>query len=160
MRHLFAYREPRLAFALAAALTGFVVSFAMVHFGGPNARYLPVGSFHLSALVGAGLAGWIFAGAFGRSGRRGWVVAVLGSIAMTLVGGYLGGAFLWGLFHQGTNSFLPIPVLGMVAIVDSAESPVALVIWSALMIALHILCARLRGGCPLPWRGRGTPFSP
>jgi hypothetical protein len=70
MGHLFAYREPRLAFALAAALTGLVVSFVMVHFGGPNARYLPVGSFHVSALVGAGLAGWIFAGVASTGGRN------------------------------------------------------------------------------------------
>lgn len=54
-------RYPRLAFAGAVGVVGVIASFAMVHWGGPNAKYLPDGTFQLGAFGGGVMAGQMHA---------------------------------------------------------------------------------------------------
>lgn len=132
----------RVAFALAVALAGLVVSFAMVHVGGPTAHHLPGIPFHVAAVFGAGVAGWLCCGAFGRAAALGWAVALTGSVAMTFLGAVLGSVLIGAIF-DGVTAALAFPVLGFVAIIDAAESPAALLIWLLCMAALHLFARKI-----------------
>jgi len=122
------------------AASGGIVSIAMVLWGGPMSRYLPTGNgFHLAAIVGAGLAGLICAGGFGRMGSRGWCIAAATACIATLLGAVLG-AGLIGL----TAGTIFGAMMGLVAIIDASTSVVAVSIWAMTMAALHLAARKAR----------------
>jgi hypothetical protein len=141
-------RYPRLAFAGAVGVVGVIVSLAMVRWGGPNAKYLPDGTFQLGALGGGVMAGWLCVGCFGRANARGWVFALFGSVTMTVLGAVLGATVLNERVY-----FMRGGMLGLVAIIDAAESPIALGVWLLCMAALHMWAVKLRARGPIPWTG-------
>ncbi len=138
----------RVAFSLAVALAGLVVSFAMVHVGGPTAHHLPGIPFHVAAVFGAGLAGWWCCDAFGRTAASGWAIALAGSVAMTFLGAVLGSVLIGAVF-DGLTAALAFPVLGFVSIIDAAESPVAVLIWLLCMAGLHVFARKIRSSGPI-----------
>ncbi|UWR23635.1 hypothetical protein [Sulfitobacter sp. S190] len=133
--------EPRLYFAAAAAVTGLIVSVAMVTVGGPSAKYLPAGWVHAMAIPGAGVAALLCADAFGHARGWGWAVAFLGGALMTVLGGAVGAGLLgmgYGQFHGWG--------LGVVAIIDASMSGAAVGIWAVLMALLHLGARKMREG--------------
>ncbi len=142
-------RQNRLVFAAATALVGVIVALAMTRVGGPNARYIPGGMLYVVALIGAGVAGYLSVGAFGRTGWSGWGAALLGGVGMTFLGAAIGAALLWQ-----PRFFISGPFLGIIAIVDAAESPAASAVWGLCMTGLQVLAIRLRVTRPFVWFGR------
>lgn len=141
--------NPRVCFAIAVAAVGLAVSFAMIFVGGPMARHLPGLSFHLAALFGAGIAGLLCASAFGHKSWRGWCAAGLGGVGMTLLGALIGAGLIWQ-----TRFVISGPFLGLLAVVDAAESLPVVLIWSLCIVALHLLAQRLRTAGAFAWPGR------
>lgn len=140
--------QPRVGFASAAGSVGLIVAITMTNWGGPFARHLPDSGFYPAAFIGAAVAGWLFVGCFGRAGAWGWVIMLFGSIAITVLGAALGASLL-----NEALFFMHGWFLGVIAIVDAAESPVALGIWGTCMAALHLWAVKLRKGGPIPWTG-------
>jgi hypothetical protein len=162
-----------LGFALATALVGLIVSFAMMYRGGSMANHLPDEPFHIGAFIGAGAAGWLCMGAFGRIGPAGAFCSVGGGIGATLLGAAFG---TWVclpivLFVEWFSSSLRSgswvgdidvalldlleitvmsPVLGLTAIIDAATSPAALLVWCLGMASLHVYARALRVRGPIP----------
>jgi hypothetical protein len=141
-------RYSRLAFAVATCVVGGIVSFVMVYWGGPNARHLPDGTFHLGAFFGAAAAGWICMGCFGRPKWKGWVIALLGGVAMTFFGALIGATII-----NESRFFMRGAELGVFAIFDAAESPFVMTVWGLGMTALHLFAVKLRARGPIPWKG-------
>ena len=56
---------------------------------------LPTGivvRYIVTMALGSAVAGWLLAGLFGRRGAAGWLLALLGAVAATMVAGLLGSA--------------------------------------------------------------------
>lgn len=130
----------RLTLAGFTAAAGGIVSIAMVAWGGPMARYLPTGEgFHIAAIIGAGLAGLLCAGGFGRGGRKGWLIAALVSCIATLLGASLGATLMSGYFGSFWGASL-----GLLAIIDASTSVAALATWGVVMAAVHLAARKVR----------------
>lgn len=119
------------------AACGMAVGLAMLlAFGGAITADVPAVWFVLAATAGAGLAGAICAGLFGRPGVSGASLAVLGAFLATGLGGIFAG---WMV--------LPFRSLELVAValIFAAVSPIGL-LWGAMMLWVHFGTVALRGG--------------
>lgn len=129
----------RLMIAGLTAVAGGATAVAITELGGRMQHYLPDSGFHLAAVVGAGLAGFILADGFGRSGLRGGLSAVTTAVLVTLLGAWLGAALI---------AWSPRPeagFLGWLALLEAVSAnPLILKIWAAAMLVLQGGAARLR----------------
>lgn len=135
----------RMTLAGFTSAAGGIVSVAMTAWGGPMSQHLPIGEgFHLAAIFGAGLAGFICANGIGRGGRRGWLIAALVSCVATILGAMLGATTMslyFGSFYGAT--------LGLIAILDASTSIAALITWGITMTVLHLSARKFRArSCP------------
>jgi hypothetical protein len=94
-------------------------------------------SLILAAAVGAGLAGILCAPFFGRMGRAGLALAVLGGLLCTVIGAGLGGILLLG------------PAAGPPAAAVIAEiilkTPLIAMLWACCLLTVHLGARWLRG---------------
>lgn len=89
------------------------------------------------AIVGAAIAGAGFSRFFGGQGRRGWLMAALGSVVATLVGSFVAGLPLTSLYAvNGAPAALFIPPAFVIA--GLASEPLGLPVWLLGMCATHL----------------------
>lgn len=101
----------------------------------------------VSAALGAGLAGLLFAGMFGRMERkRDWGFFALGAVLATSLGSFLGGA-IWGVMlvifkAAPSDEFLPVVILKMggfgfmvVMFLMPTEQPGTVAVWVLIMLS-------------------------
>lgn len=89
-----------------------------------------------SATVGAGLAGLLLAGFFGRPGRFGWISTLLGGVLATVLGAGLGAAVLGGAKLAAPASVV-IPAMIL-------QQPLVLMLWAVCLICVHLGARALR----------------
>lgn len=111
----------------------------------------------VSAALGAGLAGLVFAGLFGRTqSKRDWGFFALGAVLATALGSFLGGAIWGGLLmitgEAPKNEVLPWFVLQtgelgfmVVMFVMPTEHLGAVAIWVLIMLAAQAVSIWARG---------------
>ncbi len=111
------------------------------------------GSFVFAAAVGAFLSGLLFAGFFGKSGRKAWLWWLAGSLLATGLGSFLGGvsfgAHMSAIdgFHSGESLVVGLLQIGgfavlVVMLFAPSEQPLIAVLWLVLMLLVHLV-ARL-----------------
>lgn len=130
----------RLKIAGMTASCGFATSIMMSEFSNNLHRHLPEHGFHLSAVLGAGLAGFILADGFGRQGYMGAFWASLTAVFATLMGASLG------------SLLLSDPALGLLGVVPGwfalsfgvNEGIAGIKVWGAMMFALNFGAAHVR----------------
>ncbi len=96
-----------------------------------------------SASAGAFLSGLVFAALFGRGGRAGWALSVLGAILATALGASLGG----GVFSVVSGAMRELEmflIYSPLVVFVSLASPVTGPLWAAAMVATHLVSRRLR----------------
>lgn len=119
------------------SLVGLIVALSMLVFiGNMIALWMPLSLFLLSAITGAGLAGALTYGFFGREGKLGWGMAFLGGLVATVLGASFAGVL-----------FLPFRQfdLAYTALFFSLVSPTAIA-WLGAMAGLHLRMAQKRLG--------------
>ncbi len=126
-------RSQRTRRAAVCALAGWVVSFVMVHWGGPMSRFIPNDGAHIAAFVGAFVSGYLLANGFGRAGVCGWVLAVVCAIVATVLGAVIAGSALAVAASAGPSIGVSH---GLIAIVDAAFSPWCWIIWIIAMVGV------------------------
>ncbi len=141
-------KNNRFRFACAVAWSGGIVAIAMVYICGAELRALGSALFYVTAVLGAGAAGWLCADAFGRDGPLGIVCAAAGGVLMTLLGAGIGA----GGLSVVTSGELRGAVWGPVGIVMAAHQPAAIV-WALCMFVLHMFARQLRLLGPILWIG-------
>ncbi|MEL6807247.1 MAG: hypothetical protein AAFO97_05665 [Pseudomonadota bacterium] len=126
------------------ALTGGAVAQAMTLWGGDLARFFPPLSIMLcAAFVGAGVAGFMLADAFGRKGWVGFVSSTLAWPLATVIGASLGAGLVGTASSPEPLASLPEALtagapLGLMAVTDGiASSPVVAIIWIICGLAMH-----------------------
>jgi hypothetical protein len=103
--------------------------------------------FFLAAAVSAAVAGYVFAGCFGRPGRGGWTLALLGALLTTLCGAALAG-FGLGLAMDLTPVGI---VFGPMAVGQALlTSPTALLTWVGSMSLAQLLMGQVRSRHLMP----------
>ena len=128
--------------ALLVGCAGGATAQSMVQWGGPLAHHLPpVLPLMAVACVGAGAAGLLCSGAFGRRGWLGQALALVAWPVVTMCGAALAAAlYLWAgaLFVAGTPAAATQGAgLGILAVTDGImHSPVVAAVWvaSALLV--------------------------
>ena len=80
------------------------------------------------ALIGAALAGFVVASAFGRRGRVGQIIALTGAVMATTIGAWLGGLLMFGEIDGAMAS---VVMVGLTIV----SSPIAGLIWVTSMVA-------------------------
>ena len=98
--------------------------------------------------LGSAAAGWLLAGLFGRRGVGGWVLALAGAVATTMVAGLLGSAMglLPDLLRDGLQSADIIPILFGLAVLPLAfvGNPLLLAGWLVLIALTHVWARQAR----------------
>ena len=113
-------------------LAGWIVSFGLVHWGGPMARHIPAQGVHLAAFWGALVAGFIVASGFGHARWWGWALAGLSAVFATVFGAIIAAATM-GVLAVGSPS---AGALGVIAIADGASSPLLVLTWGVAMVGV------------------------
>jgi hypothetical protein len=98
--------------------------------------------------IGGALAGYLLAGAFGRHGPFGWLLAMFGGTVATTFGG-VAGSFLGMLPDLLTNgaqagSVVAIGAGALVLPFALTGWPALIVLWFALVVATHVQARRHR----------------
>lgn len=126
------------------ALSGGAVAQSMTLWGGDLARFFPPLSIMLcAAFVGAGVAGFILADAFGRRGWGGMVWSIVTWPLATAVGASLGAGLVGTASSPEPLASLPEALiagapLGWMAVSDGiASSPAVAAIWVICGVAMH-----------------------
>ncbi|MEO0381782.1 MAG: hypothetical protein AAF252_16055 [Pseudomonadota bacterium] len=126
------------------ALAGGAVAQAMTLWGGDLARFLPPLSIMLcAAFVGAGVAGFFLADAFGRRGWGGIVWTALAWPLATAMGASLGAGLVGTASSPEPLASLPEALtagapLGWMAVTDGiTSSPAVALIWVVCGLAMH-----------------------
>lgn len=134
----------RVRCSVLMALTGGAVAQAMTLWGGDLARFFPPLSIMLcAAFVGAGVAGFMLADAFGRKGWVGLVSSTLGWPLATIVGASLAAGLVGTASSPEPLASLPEALtqgapLGLMAVTDGiVSSPIVAIIWSVCGLAMH-----------------------
>ncbi|WP_137699878.1 hypothetical protein [Marimonas lutisalis] len=123
------------AMGAVVGLCGVVVAGAMLAvFGWSITSSVPAWLFLPGAGAGAALAGMATAGLFGHQGVRGFALAILGSLAATVLGATLAGILLLSPHRMD---------LVAAALLFSLFSPVVL-LWLGAMALAHWAATRLR----------------
>ena len=133
-------RPTRLAIAALTATTGGATAFAFTEFGGRFVRMLPETGFHLAAILGAGIAGFVLADGLGRPGVRGAIMGGLTLVAMTLLGAWLGAVLIY------PSASPLVGFMGWMALAEAAAYPTILKIWGVAMMLLQLISTSLRQG--------------
>lgn len=129
--------------AALVALAGGAMAQAMVLWGGSLARFLPPWQALLvAAALGAGVAGFALADAFGRSGRWGLIWSYVAWPVATALGAGVGAVFLTVLLATDGGGLVYVvssaAPLGMMAVIDGVTtSPVVAVVWALGGCAAH-----------------------
>lgn len=129
--------------AALVALAGGAMAQAMVLWGGSLARFLPPWQALLvAAALGAGVAGFLLADAFGRSGRWGLIWSCVAWPMATALGAGVGAVLLTVLLAtDGAEMLFAVSSgapLGMMAVIDGVTtSPVVAVVWALGGCAAH-----------------------
>ena len=113
-------------------LAGWIVSFGLVHWGGPMARHIPDQGVHLAAFWWALVAGFIVASGFGHARWWGWALAGLSALFATVFGAIIAAATM-GVLAVGSPS---AGALGVIAIADGASSPLLVLTWGVAMVGV------------------------
>ena len=104
----------------------------------------------LTMALGSAAAGWLLAGLFGRRGVAGWLLALLGAVAATVVAGLLGSALglLPDLLRDGWQMSDLVPILFGLAVLPLAfvGKPLLLVAWLGLIALTHVWARQARAG--------------
>ena len=126
------------------ALSGGAVAQAMTLWGGDLSRFLPsLSTMILAACVGAGVAGFLLADAFGRRGWRGAIWTVVAWPIATVCGASLGAGLVGIASSAEPLAGLPEALvagapLGIMAVSDGlSTSPAVAVIWLICGLAMH-----------------------
>ena len=117
---------------------------------------LSVFGFSLPALLGAGVAGFLLAGWFGRPGIAGWVRMFAGALGTTLLGGLIGGVVLifWAgtilllasegnIWPQADELLVPVKIGVLIAIMWPAKYPWLVPVWVTMMVLIHLRARHL-----------------
>ena len=88
--------------------------------------------------VGALISGILLASCFGRPGKVGWIWALVTGFVATALSGAIGGTFLFPGFGTGLG---PVFALG-----HMVQFPLLIIVWLALMAAVHKFAKWLRDG--------------
>lgn len=131
--------QARLKISMLVALAGFATALAMSGSNSSLRFHLPDSGFHLSATIGAGLAGFFFASGFGNRGAYGALIAAASAVAVTFAGAALGAALI-----NPIGVGMPGGILGVIAILDAADEPGVFKIWIFIMVLLHICAEKIR----------------
>lgn len=125
----------RMKIAALIAGIGAIVAYGVTLSDHHVARMVPQSGFHLAALVGAGVAGFFFAGTFGRPGILGAFIALLGAIGVTVSGAILGSMLIAPTpFHfEAAGLAMYFLVMGVL------ENALVLKLWLATMAILHVI---------------------
>ncbi len=115
-----------------ATATAMLIYFRMI--GSPMFRGEEV-AFVSVALAGAFLAGLIVGVAFGRKGRKGWMLAAIGAICSTAIGAFLGGLMMFQTLEEAM-----ICVVMIATIIGS--TPLIALAWLAMMALVHVIARR------------------
>ena len=94
----------------------------------------------LPAIIGAGVAGMLFYALFGRVGRKGWLLAALGSVLVTSVGAMLAvlALVLWS--GEGMLGDLSVVLFGPWFVVQMFDQhPLTIILWIGIMVAAHLV---------------------
>ena len=141
------------AISAAGAATMVAILWAMGDIGSDD-----VAAMVPSAMIGAAISGYVFAGFFGQWRRRvDWLLTIAGAILATGLGSFLGGVcwglvgftlsastsigpwdFLWGICQAGLLVFMVV----MVGV--PTDFPMVAGIWVLLMAAVQVMAIRLR----------------
>lgn len=146
----------RTATMIVMALTGLLFFAALVvqdirldQVSGPHERpWSLVLRYALSMTVGGALAGFVFAGLFGRRGLLGWILACLGGVLSALVCGFFGSAIglLPDLLADGYQASDLIQAAAGILVVPFSliEQPLLIPLLLGLVILAHVLSRRAR----------------
>ena len=136
----------RLRIAALTGLAGLATAIAISGLTISLPRILPETGFHLAALIGAGIAGFVLADGLGRPGAWGAFRAACTALAMTLFGAWLGALLV---YPPGVAPF-SAGALGWIMLADAAtENLTTVKLWAAAMLLLHLAAGRLRQTCSL-----------
>ena len=115
----------------------------------------------LTAAGGGALGGGlIFAGWFGRRGRFGWPIAVLGALLATAAGGAFGGMGV-ALADPYVRVVEGLMIGAIYGLMVTFNGPVQALFWAAAFAGIHLAARRLRGGAPHAIAsGTGEGFTP
>lgn len=136
--------------AIMAALSGALFMIVLLNdissFAGPDFDQLPwtlIGRYVLSMIAGGAIAGYLFAGKFGRPGFAGWISATLWGLTAILVAGFFG-SLIGMLPERLTDGFqladlIAVAAGGLILPFAANDSP-----WLLLVIPLAIGSAHFR----------------
>ncbi|MEM0947426.1 MAG: hypothetical protein AAGK37_08480 [Pseudomonadota bacterium] len=99
--------------------------------------------------LGGAIAGFLLAGLFGRNGAAGWIMALVGGVAVVLLGGLFGGAFaaIYGTVTGTADLTVDLIRIGLGAVTAPlaiAEGPALALLWILSAIVAHLTCAKAR----------------
>lgn len=146
----------RVAVAAMIGATGAGVMLAMMVLRQELYDLAPLAAAGGGALTG----GLIFAGWFGRRGRFGWPIAVLGALLATAAGGAFGGLglALADPYMRAVEGLMIGAVFGPLV---TFSGPLQGLLWGAAFAGIHLAARRLRGGAPHGnASGAGEGFTP
>lgn len=134
----------RLRIATMTSLCGLGTAILMSEFTTGLHRHLPDHGFHLAAVLGAWIAGFVFAGGFGRNGVSGCALAALTAVGATMLGAGLGAMLISDPRLGALNAIQGW--LALLFLLDDGVGPVK--VWASMMLLLHLYAGHLRGkGC-------------
>jgi hypothetical protein len=120
--------------------------------------------YHPAILAAAGggalVGGLIFAGWFGRRGRFGWPIAVLGALLATAAGGAFGGAGL-ALADPHIDALSGLMIGAIYGPLVAFYGPAQALFWVAAFAGIHLVARRMRDRAPHAIAsGTGEGFTP
>lgn len=141
--------QQRFGVATAIGFSGGLVAHAI---GQAGPYFADDFGFCRCAAAGAFMAGFVFAGGFGREGVSGWLWAAVSFVAATLVGAVVAVAFLpLEAFMQQLDlpnlamDFAGWLAMGPLYVVEMVTSKVAVLLpWIGSVLGIHLLAQYLR----------------
>lgn len=143
----------RLCTAAALSVAGAMVMIAILVSLGDGLQ--DAETFLPSAALGALLSGLLFAGFFGKSGRKASLWCLAGALLATGLGSFLGGVSLGVILSviDGYPSGEPLYLLQIgafaflvVMLFAPSEQPLIVLLWLVLMLGVHVIARLTRRG--------------
>ncbi len=135
-----------IASGLVIGLAGYLsmIAFIMSDCGSSFNRCISSGGeVILPAIIGAALAGMIFYALFGGAGRKGWLLAALGSVLVTSVGAMLAVLVLGFWSGESVLNDLTVVLIGpWFIMVMFDKTPLMILVWIGIMAAAHLVLRR------------------
>ena len=148
--------SPRVIASLAMAVTGTLFFLALVFEDVADLFDTPLSEipwalilrYAIAMAIGGAVSGLVLAGLFGRSGLIGWLLAILGGLAATVIAGVLGSFFGLSpeLLANGWQSshFVAIASGALVLPLAWGGWPILIPIWAAMVLLTHAMVCRCR----------------